>query len=104
MLVGHLESVVIEDDLASKPFRMPVQSVNHPNLDIRGVTGTIVSDGSGDPCACHQAARSGSHDSSGSHGGGHGRRRQSVTLVLADGIDVSRGVLADRPRPVSRIN
>ena len=32
----------IDDDLASRPFRMPVQWVNRPDLDFRGFSGAIV--------------------------------------------------------------
>ena len=42
-LLDHLETVEVESELSSKPFRMPVQWVNRPNLDFRGFSGTIVS-------------------------------------------------------------
>ena len=38
-LMGYLESVEIDDDVRSGPFRMPVQWVNRPNLDFRGFSG-----------------------------------------------------------------
>ena len=41
--LSHLETVDVETALAGKPFRMPVQWVNRPNLDFRGFSGTIVS-------------------------------------------------------------
>src|SRR5206468_8520319 len=41
-LVPHLETVEVDDDLTSGPFRMPVQWVNRPNLDFRGFSGSIV--------------------------------------------------------------
>jgi bifunctional enzyme CysN/CysC len=43
-LVDHLETVEVDTtrDLA-KPFRMPVQWVNRPNLDFRGFAGLIAS-------------------------------------------------------------
>jgi bifunctional enzyme CysN/CysC len=41
-LVGHLEAVEVADDIHSRPFRMPVQWVNRPNLDFRGFSGQIV--------------------------------------------------------------
>jgi bifunctional enzyme CysN/CysC len=41
-LLAHLESVDIETALVEKPFRIPVQWVNRPNLDFRGFSGTIV--------------------------------------------------------------
>jgi bifunctional enzyme CysN/CysC len=41
-LLGFLESVPVDDELADGPFRMPVQWVNRPNLDFRGFSGRIV--------------------------------------------------------------
>ena len=40
-LLDYLETVDVEDDRAGKPFRMPVQWVNRPNLDFRGFSGFI---------------------------------------------------------------
>ena len=37
----HLETVDVDTALADKPFRLPVQWVNRPNLDFRGFSGTI---------------------------------------------------------------
>jgi bifunctional enzyme CysN/CysC len=42
-LMSHLESVEVGDQLPDKPFRLPVQWVNRPNLDFRGFTGQIAS-------------------------------------------------------------
>jgi bifunctional enzyme CysN/CysC len=42
-LMEHLETVQIEDDLQARPFRLPVQWVNRPNLDFRGFSGQIAS-------------------------------------------------------------
>jgi bifunctional enzyme CysN/CysC len=42
-LLAHLETVRIGDDLAAKPFRMPVQWVNRPDQTFRGYSGTIAS-------------------------------------------------------------
>ena len=38
-LIEHLENVPVGDDVASKPFRLPVQWVNRPNPDFRGFAG-----------------------------------------------------------------
>ncbi|HBN50426.1 MAG TPA: adenylyl-sulfate kinase, partial [Thalassospira sp.] len=40
-LLAHLETVQVEQDAIEKPFRLPVQWVNRPNLDFRGFSGTI---------------------------------------------------------------
>jgi bifunctional enzyme CysN/CysC len=41
-LLGFLESVPVDDEVADGPLRMPVQWVNRPNLDFRGFSGRIV--------------------------------------------------------------
>ena len=41
-LMRWLEDAPVEDDLQEKPFRMPVQWVNRPNLDFRGFSGLII--------------------------------------------------------------
>jgi bifunctional enzyme CysN/CysC len=104
-LMGYLEGVEIEDDLQSKPFRLPVQWVNRPNQDFRGFAGTIASGviRTGDSIRAlpsgrtSKVARIVTHD-------GHLEQAvagQSITLVLNDEIDVSRGDVlsksAERP-------
>ena len=42
-LIGFLETVDTRTSLAEKPFRLPVQWVNRPNLDFRGFSGTVES-------------------------------------------------------------
>jgi bifunctional enzyme CysN/CysC len=42
-LLAYLETVDVEDDRVVRPFRLPVQWVNRPNLDFRGFAGTIAS-------------------------------------------------------------
>jgi bifunctional enzyme CysN/CysC len=108
-LMEYLETVPIEDDAQrSAPFRLPVQWVNRPNLNFRGYAGNIVSgdirrgerirvlpsgkesrvtaiitaQGESDTAACGQ----------------------SITLTLADEIDISRGDViarADAPPAVA---
>src|ERR1043165_8646572 len=43
LFLDHIETVDVESSVSRKPFRMPVQWVNRPNLDFRGFSGTIVS-------------------------------------------------------------
>jgi bifunctional enzyme CysN/CysC len=108
-LMGYLETVELDEDrLARLPFRMPVQWINRPDLDFRGVTGMIAGgvihpddrirvQPSGIETA---VARIVTHD-------GDLQRAvagQSVTLTLADEIDVSRGDLisaAESPAEVA---
>jgi bifunctional enzyme CysN/CysC len=100
-LLEHLETVDVETELSSKPFRMPVQWVNRPNLDFRGFSGTIVSGRvrPGDPLIVAQSGR-----------GSLVRRivamdgdlkealpGDAVTITLADEIDVSRGDILAAP-------
>src|SRR5690606_35405695 len=42
-LLEHLETVRIDTEANARPFRLPVQYVNRPNLDFRGFSGTIAS-------------------------------------------------------------
>ncbi len=107
-LMGYLESVEIEDDLQTKPFRLPVQWVNRPNQDFRGFAGTIASGKvrRGDTVRVLPSGRQSrvtrivdyERDLETAVAG------QSVTLTLADEIDVSRGdvlAAADSPPAVS---
>lgn len=108
ILMDWLEGVEVEDDLQAKPFRMPVQWVNRPNLDFRGFSGLIAS-GTIKPGDRIRALPSGREsrvarivtlpgDLDQAVAG------QSVTLTLEDEIDVSRGdviAAADAPAPVA---
>jgi bifunctional enzyme CysN/CysC len=107
-LMGYLESVEIEDDLQVKPFRLPVQWVNRPNQDFRGFAGTIASGTirRGDTVRALPSGR----QSRVTHIIGYDGdletavAGQSVTLTLADEIDVSRGdvlAAADAPPAVA---
>ncbi|HUO73038.1 MAG TPA: sulfate adenylyltransferase subunit CysN [Solirubrobacteraceae bacterium] len=108
-LMGYLDTVELDEDrLQRQPFRMPVQWINRPNLDFRGITGMIAggSIAPGDRIRVQPSgiettvARIVTHD-------GDLERAvagQSITLTLADDIDVSRGDLisaADNPAEVA---
>ncbi len=94
-LLDHLETIPVDAALGDKPFRFPVQYVSRPNLDFRGFAGTVASGSvsQGDEIV---AARSGRHSrikrivtaDGDLETAGEGR---SVTIVLEDEIDVSRG-------------
>jgi len=99
-LLQHLETVEVTSDAADRPFRMPVQWVNRPNLDFRGFSGTIASGTlkPGDEIVVSSSgqtskvARIVTFDGDLDHAGPD----QAVTLTLEDEIDISRGdVLAD---------
>src|SRR6266446_2449855 len=99
-LLDHLEIVDVETELADRPFRMPVQWVNRPNLDFRGFSGTIVSGrvAPGDSVVVAKSGGTarGSRIVTGDGELGQASAGQAVTLVLGDEIDISRGdILAD---------
>lgn len=81
----------------SKPLRLPVQWVNRPNSSFRGFTGLIVSGrvGAGDPVKVLPSDQ----DTSirrilvGNREVDEATAGQSVTVTLADEIDVSRGAI-----------
>ncbi|WP_374541218.1 sulfate adenylyltransferase subunit CysN [Sphingorhabdus sp.] len=104
-LIEYLETVAIDNDTdQARPFRLPVQWVNRPNLDFRGFAGQIAS-GSVKPGDMVRVLPSGKTstvtrlvtfdgDLDEAVAG------QSVTLCLSDEIDCSRGnviAAADSP-------
>jgi bifunctional enzyme CysN/CysC len=103
-LMEYLESVEIEDDLQSKPFRLPVQWVNRPNQDFRGFAGTIASGSirKGDAIRALPSGRQSRVARIVTHDGDleEAVAGQSITLTLTEEIDVSRGdVLAAAASP-----
>jgi bifunctional enzyme CysN/CysC len=103
-LMRWLEDLPVEDDLQAKPFRMPVQWVNRPNLDFRGFSGQIASGvvRPGDKLKALPSGRESTVERIVTMGGDLDQAvaGQSVTITLADEIDVSRGdVLAQATSP-----
>jgi sulfate adenylyltransferase subunit 1 len=94
-LLEYLETVKVDHQIVSKPFRLPVQLVVRPDQEFRGYAGQILA-GSirvGEPVAAWPSGRT-----------AHVKRivtwdgdiqmahaPMSVTLVLDDEIDISRG-------------
>jgi bifunctional enzyme CysN/CysC len=108
VLLQHLETVEVPDPAQTGAFRMPVQWVNRPNADFRGFAGLIASGvvRRGDALRVLPSGRtstvarvfSGEGEASSAVAG------ESVTLTLADEIDVSRGdvlAAADDPPPIA---
>ena len=95
-LIKHLETVELDVTAEqARPFRMPVQWVNRPDLDFRGFAGLVAS-GSiapGDPVRVVPSGRTSTVARIVTQGGDLDRAvaGQSVTLTLADEIDCSRG-------------
>ncbi|WP_430335152.1 sulfate adenylyltransferase subunit CysN [Rhodococcus sp. ACT016] len=94
-LIDHLETVEIEDELRSAPFRMPVQWVNRPDLDFRGFSGQIVGGvvRPGDRVRVLPSGKESTVDRIVTMDGDldEAVAGRSVTITLADEIDISRG-------------
>jgi len=104
-LLEHLETVEIDITAAqSRPFRMPVQWVNRPNLDFRGFAG-LICDGQirpGDAVRVLPSGRTSTVSRIVTLGADLevAAAGQSVTITLADDVDCSRGdVLAAAADP-----
>jgi len=103
-LMAHLESVPVGDKALQGSFRLPVQWVNRPNLDFRGFSGQIAG-GSVKPGDRIKALPSGKESTVArivTYDGDMDQAisGQSITLTLADEIDVSRGdVIVDADNP-----
>jgi sulfate adenylyltransferase large subunit len=94
-LLEYLETVQVDHQIVAKPFRLPVQLVSRPTQEFRGYAGQIFA-GSirvGDPVSAWPSGRT-AHvkrivtwdgDLKAAHA------PMSVTLVLDDEIDISRG-------------
>jgi bifunctional enzyme CysN/CysC len=95
-LMTWLEGVELDAETAQRqPFRMPVQWVNRPHLDFRGFSGRIVGGAvrPGDRLRALPSGRESTVERIVTHDGDLdvAVAGQSVTLTLADEIDVSRG-------------
>jgi bifunctional enzyme CysN/CysC len=104
-LMEWLETVPVKEDAAEQPFAMPVQWVNRPDPDFRGFSGRIAS-GSvkpGDPVRISPSGVTTRINEIALWGAPNGEvgPGQSVTLVLEDQVDASRGdVIAAASHPV----
>ena len=108
-LMQHLESVELDVTAdQAKPFRLPVQWVNRPNLDFRGFSG-LVSTGTvkpGDAVRVLPSGKTSTVTRIVTFDGDLPKAvaGQSVTLCFADEVDCSRGdviTLADAPVQVA---
>lgn len=99
-LLECLETVEVESGLEEKSFRLPVQWINRPDLDFRGICGTV-SSGMVRPGDTVVAVNSGLTTKVNRIVSFDGDRQvaaagDAITLILADDIDIGRGhVLAD---------
>jgi bifunctional enzyme CysN/CysC len=108
-LMQYLEAVEVRSDAnLAKPFRMPVQWVNRPNLDFRGFSG-LISTGAvkpGDKVRSLPSGKTSTVKSVVTMDGDLDQAisGQSVTITLEDEIDCSRGdvlAAADSPPEVA---
>ena len=94
-LLDHLEAVDVEAALAEKPFRLPVQWVNRPNLDFRGFSGTVVSGRvrRGDAIIVAKSGKASKVARVVTADGDleEALAGEALTLTLADEVDISRG-------------
>ncbi len=96
VLMEHLETVEIDETrLQKQPLRMPVQWVNRPNLDFRGFAGTLASGAveAGQRIRVLPSGRESTVTRIVTADGDlpSAVANQSVTLTLADEVDISRG-------------
>ncbi len=100
-LLGHLETVRIEDGSGLSPFRFPVQWVNRPNAAFRGYTGTVASGAirAGDKVVVARTGQSASVARIVTLDGDRADAQSgmSITLTLDTEIDASRGDILAAP-------
>jgi bifunctional enzyme CysN/CysC len=104
-LLQWLETVPAEERDASRPFAFPVQWVNRPNLDFRGFSGRVASGvvkpGDGVRVSPSGVVSRVKKIIAGNGPAAAANAGQSVTLVLEDEVDASRGdVIAAASHPV----
>ena len=105
VLIDHLETMEVNNTASqAKPFRMPVQWVNRPNLDFRGFSGLIATGAvkPGDELRSLPSGKTSKVKSIVTMDGELDRAvaGQSVTITLEEEIDCSRGdVLATADAP-----
>ncbi|MCK9589984.1 MAG: sulfate adenylyltransferase subunit CysN [Terrimicrobiaceae bacterium] len=108
-LMAYLETIEIDEErMRRAPFRFPVQWVNRPDLDFRGYAGTIAGGtvAAGDRIRVQPSGKESRVERIVAFGGDlpEAVAGQSVTLVLGDEIDISRGDVisaADAPAEVA---
>ena len=107
-LMQYLQTVEVQQELGALPFRMPVQWVSRPNQDFRGFAGLIASGTikCGDAIRIAPSGILSQVEKIVTYDGelAEACAGQSVTLTLAQEVDVSRGdllVAADAPPTVA---
>jgi bifunctional enzyme CysN/CysC len=105
-LMNFLETVYIGSDRNFEDFRLPIQYVNRPNLDFRGFCGTIASGilRQGDQIMVLPSKRTSKVKRIVTQDGDLEEAfcPQSITVVLEDEVDCSRGDMIVRPGNVPK--
>ena len=100
-LLARLETIDIDSDALSKPFRFRVQWVNRPNLDFRGYAGTVDSGrvAKGDAIVVAASGKQSRVSDIVTYDGSLevAEAGDAVTLTLAEEVDVLRGDLLVSP-------
>jgi len=100
-LMGYLETVEVESEAQNAPFRLIVQWANRPNLDFRGYCGRVVSGTlrPGERVRVLPSAKESTVTRIITLDGDLDLAvaGQSVTVTLADEIDISRGDVLAKP-------
>ncbi len=100
-LLDHLETIAVDDAAAASPFRFPIQYVNRPNLDFRGLAGSVASGAIavGDEVIVAKSGKSTRIRRIVAQGGDLpvAVSGQAVTLVLGDEVEASRGNMLAAP-------
>jgi bifunctional enzyme CysN/CysC len=101
-LLDYLETVDVDDRADETGFRFPVQWVSRPDLDFRGVAGTVAagSIAPGDPIVVAGSGVQSRVKEIVTYDGPVARASagDAVTLTMADDIDITRGDLLANPR------
>lgn len=109
-LLSLLETMQVDQEAAlKKPFRLPVQWVNRPNLDFRGFAGTVASGRIkvGDPVRIQPSGKTSSIERIVTKDGDLDQAitGQAITLTLKDEVDISRGdIISTTETPASSAN
>lgn len=107
-LMNFLETVYIGSDRNLEDFRLPIQYVNRPNLDFRGFCGTIASGivRQGDQVMVLPSKRTSRVKRLVTQDGDLSEAfcPQSITVVLEDEVDCSRGDMIVRPGNVPKVS
>ena len=106
-LLEHLETVDVDTDTQSHPFRLPVQWVNRPNLNFRGFSGTIASGtiSVGEEIIVLPSGKRSNVKEIVSFSGNleNASEDQAITITLTDEIDISRGdIICSKDHPAEQ--